>query len=404
MFRFIGREEETMEPGAIRAAAERRRSETVERVRQLVELESPTGDGDAVDAVVDVMAARLQALGAVIARTATPGGSHLVAELPGAGALASAPPALLLGHSDTVWPVGTLIGSPWSAERGVIRGPGSLDMKSGLAIIEAALAVTHELGGDRMPARVVVCCDEEIGSPSFDTVFRQALTGVSCVLGFEAPHPDGGVKVGRWGSTRLRLSVAGRAAHAALDPQNGVSAIDELVDQLLRVREIVADEGGADGGTLLNTGAVSGGGRANVVPDGAEALLGLRFAAPDVERRVLDRILSLAPLRAGAVVEAEILSQRPAWEPGEASAGVVSALARISAELGMPFRAAEARGAADTNLSGAMGVPTIDGLGPIGGGAHALSEHASIDAIVDRVALVAAFLTTAVMPASPAEP
>jgi glutamate carboxypeptidase len=372
--------------------ARARRPAMLKRLRQLVELETPTSDAVASGRAADLLAARYLGLGATVRRHAVDQGTHLVADLPGAGVLATHAPVLLLGHSDTVWAAGTLIEMPWSRDGDVIRGPGSLDMKSGLVIMETALELARS-ARDRRPVRVLVGCDEETGSPTLGPYLAAALDGVACVLGFEAPHPDGALKTGRWGSTRLRVGITGRAAHAALDPEQGVSATDELVDQLHAVRRLVA---GLDDGAsvLLNVGAIEGGGRANVVADAAAALLGLRFRTPEAERTVLDAVASLAPCRAGAAVTTTVLSRRPAWSgDSQADRSLVTALAGVGWRLGLTVTARSARGAADTNQTGAAGVPTVDGLGPAGAGAHARDEHASLESMSERAALVAAFLT-----------
>jgi glutamate carboxypeptidase len=377
-------------------AARARRQLVMERLRHLVELETPTSDADASNHAADLLAARYLDLGATVQRHTVHQGTHLVADLPGTGALATRAPVLLLGHSDTVWAIGTLAEMPWSVDGDIARGPGSQDMKSGLVIIETALELT-ESAPDRRPVRVLVGCDEEIGSPTIGPFLATALEGVACVLGFEAPHPDGALKSGRWGSTRLRVEVRGRAAHAALDPEKGISAIDELVDQLVSVRHLVASLD--EGSVLLNVGAIEGGRQANVVAHAASALLGLRFRTPDAESAVLGALASLTPYREGASITTTVVSQRPAWSgETEAAQSLVMALAEVGKRLGLTVTARSARGAADTNQTGALGVPTIDGLGPVGAGAHARDEHASLSSMTERAALVAAFLTAPEIP------
>jgi glutamate carboxypeptidase len=376
------------------SAIEQRRAQILERFKKLVILETPTSDAEAIDALVVILAERYVELGGKVRLISVEGGSHLVADFAGAGQLASEPPVLLVGHSDTVWPRGTLDEMPWRVDEGTVTGPGNFDMKSGLVIIETVLDVLRETSGDYRPVRVAIACDEEIGSPTFEATFRDALAGVGCVLGFESPHPDGALKTGRYGSTRFELHVDGRAAHAALDPGEGVSAIDELVDQLIAVRAIVdeANASEAEPLVLLNVGAIDGGARANVVPDHAHALIGLRFATPEAEAQVLGRLERLEPVRPRAVLRPQVASRRPAWAAGDATQLLLGRVQAIAAGLGVEITGRVARGAADTNLAGALGIPTLDGFGPTGGGAHARSENSDVESLYERIALLCAFL------------
>ncbi|GIG28222.1 peptidase M20 [Cellulomonas marina] len=382
---------------AVDAGVLARADEAVALLRALVHLESPTGDATAVGEVVALLTATAATLPGARCRTVpSAGGPHLVVDVPGHGAAGALPPVLLVGHADTVWPVGTLDGDvPWREEGDVLAGPGAFDMKSGLVVALTALAVLAEAGLDRRPARLVVVADEEVGSSTGAAVVTEAAEGCAAVLGFEAPHADGALKDARLGSTRVRLVVTGREAHAAVDPEKGVNAVDELVDQLLAVRQRLAAVATEHPGTLLvNAGGVSGGGRANVVPARAEALLGLRFGDADVEREVLGYLEALVPVREGATVAAEVLSHRPTWAPGAASAGLLAAVRAAGAAVGVAVEARPAPGAADTNGTGALGLPTLDGLGPAGGGAHAVTEHLRVTSLLDRVRLVAVLLHT----------
>jgi glutamate carboxypeptidase len=223
------------------------RSRALATLERYVRLETPTGDSENITAFVDQLAARYRDLGGTVALHPVDGGAHLVADFPGTGELAHAASTLLIGHSDTVWPRGTLDGDvPWTNDGTRISGPGAYDMKSGLVVIEEALDLLRATGTDRRPVRVIVTADEEIGSPTSAELLAAAAVGCTTAIGFESPHPSGDVKVGRLGSTRMQVDVAGIAAHAALDPQNGVSAAEEIVDQLVLIRGIVARAAAAD--------------------------------------------------------------------------------------------------------------------------------------------------------------
>ena len=207
------------------------------------------------------------------------------------------------------------------------------------------------------------------------------------VLGLEPPHPGGDLKTGRRGSTRARIEVTGVEAHAALDPDAGANAIDELVDQLIAVRSLAASRP-----VLLNTGTIAGGGRTNVVAGRAHADLGLRFVDPDDEQAVLGALAELRPVRDKARVTSRLLSHRPTWRPGRAGDELLDRIRAVAAGIGQRLDGRPADGAADTNTTGALGRPTVDGLAPRGGGAHARTEWVSVSGIAERTALLTALL------------
>jgi glutamate carboxypeptidase len=379
----------------LRDAAQARAAEMTERVRRYVELETPTGDAEALNAFADRLLARYTELGGVARRIPAPTGDHVAADFPGSPDRAGEAPLLFIGHHDTVWPKGHLTGPmPWrieeSAEHGTLaHGPGAFDMKSGLVVMETALEVAALTGVRHRPVRIVVVADEEIGSPTSNDLVKERAEGAYAALGFESPHPGGALKRGRRGSTRIRLSVLGRAAHAALDPEKGISAIDELVDQLIMVREVIA---GHAHGVLCNVGTLTGGGKTNVVPERASADIGLRFADAAVERAVLAELTAPKPVRAGAEVSTEILSSRPTWVYEGPDDPFSAAVRTAGRRLGQEIDAAPAAGAADTNTVGSLGLPTLDGFGPLGAGAHALHEQIVLSSLPERAALVAAIL------------
>lgn len=369
-----------------RARSESASARLVARLKTLAQIESPSGDVPASTEMADAIAPALADAGAAVERVPSSNGVHLVARIPGRrpGRI------LLLGHSDTVWDRGSISGAvPWRefvTETGVpaIAGPGVFDMKSGIVIIEEALARVNRDDGAHPEIRVVITCDEEIGSPTSTELVRAEAAKATAVIGFESPHPDGALKIGRKGSTRIRLDVQGVEAHAALDPEKGANAIDELLDQLVRVRaQIAAALHRRPDGLLYNLGGIDGGGRANVVPGRASALLGLRFGDPDTESEVVAALLAAGPISPRTSVRASVLSQRPVWLPS----GADEALGRA---LGLPGR--PAAGAADTNTTGALGVATVDGMGPAGGGAHAATEHLLVPSFLSRIDTLHRFL------------
>ncbi|MFC6879546.1 MULTISPECIES: M20/M25/M40 family metallo-hydrolase [Actinomadura] len=361
------------------------------RLREYALAESPSGDADALARCAALVEAGQTAAGGRVRRVPSPAGDHLVASWgpDGPGHL------LVVGHYDTVWPVGRLAGMPYTDDGTTVTGPGVLDMKSGLVALEMALRALASAGiALPAPVRAVVVADEEVGSPTGRAVVEAELDGALAVVGLESPHPDGALKSARRGSTRVALRVRGREAHAALDPDRGVSAIDELLDQLAAVRAAVPD----DGTTMFNIGRVQGGSRANVIAGEAWAELGLRFTDPDAERRMLGVLRDARPFRAGASVEAEILTSRPTW-PDDPANPLLAHLAALGAALGQTVEGRPAAGAGDANLPGSLGLPTLDGLGPRGRGAHAPDERIVLEALPARAALLAALLANPYTPA-----
>ncbi|WP_231974111.1 M20/M25/M40 family metallo-hydrolase [Pseudonocardia sp. HH130630-07] len=320
-------------------------------------------------------------------------GAHLLVEIDGTADRAGEAPVLCLGHHDTVWPAGTLDGPvPLRVAPGpggdVLHGPGVYDMKGGLVVLETAVRALRASGRGHRPIHVCVVADEEVGSPTARDLVRARARDSVAVLGFEPPHPDGALKTARWGSTRLRLTCTGRESHAALAPEDGVSAVDELVDQLVAARALAV----ATPGVLCNAGTLGGGGRTNVVAGHAWCDLGLRFETPAAETAVLDRLAAPEPVRPGAVVRGEILASRPPWPGGPGCAELLALAARAGAACGQDVDGRPARGAADTNLVGDLGVPVLDGLGPQGRGAHAPDEQIRLDSLPERAALVTELL------------
>ena len=342
--------------------------ELIELLRLLVEHESPTGS---TATLRDVLVRLLRDAGA----EATTDGDHIVASI-GTGP----DHVLLLGHFDTVWPIGRLAEAPFTVVGDEATGPGVFDMKGGLVALLLAL---NRLRGKALPrpVRIVLTADEEIGSPDGARVVDAQATGAVAVYALEPPLANGTLKVGRRGVARIRLTVRGREAHAGLDATKGVSAIDELVDQVAALRR-----------SNVNVGTIAGGTRANVVAGHATAELGLRFATPEEEAAIFARIDALTPIRDGATIEVETLSRRPAWEPS-ASAELAGHVRAAAQQLGETIGAAISPGAGDANLTGARGIPTVDGLGPRGHGAHAPDETVELPSIKARGELLAHLLT-----------
>lgn len=366
---------------ALRAAATRLLPAARARLADYVRHETPTGDVAALDALARSLTDRYTELGAVVEEVDSPAGRHVVADW---GKIGHAGHVLLLGHHDTVWPSGQLDTMPYIDDGDTIRGPGVFDMKGGLVAAEMALQLLTEQRLRTRPVRMLVVADEEVGSPHARPLVERTAANAAAVLGLEPPHADGALKTARLGSTRLRIAVSGVEAHAALDPNTGVSAVEELVDQLLRIRQLVAHEPQV----LCNVGTVMGGGRTNVIPGQAQAEIGLRFPDAATEQRVLSTLQALRPVRAHAQVQVKVLTNRPAWSD-DTTARLLETVQTAGAGVGQCVEGRPAAGAADTNITGALGVPTLDGFGPAGRGAHAPEEQIRAHTLSMRAALLA---------------
>ncbi len=356
----------------------------LERLRSYVEHETPTGDAARADALARLLAADLQGAGASVVLHPEPGfGHHVRADLDGAEPTLR--PVVLLGHLDTVHPVGTLAERPFRVEGERVEGPGTFDMKAGLAVIVEALSRLAAAG--RRPRRrvmVLVSCDEEVGSAASRQWLEREAAGAAAALVFEPSLPGGAAKTARRGVATFRLRVHGRAAHAGVDPERGVSAIAELAGQIPAVLSIAAPEIG----TTVNVGTIRGGTASNVVAAAAEAEVDVRFADTAEAERVESALRALRPALPGTTLEIETLGSRP---PLERTAGVVALYERARAaarDAGLDLGEGATGGGSDGSYLASIGIPTLDGLGPQGGGAHAVDEHVLVDDLPRRVALL----------------
>ncbi|MFD6416154.1 M20/M25/M40 family metallo-hydrolase [Streptomyces sp. NPDC060194] len=377
------------DPAELLALARTRGDACLERWERLVALETPSGDADLAAVFGKELAAGLAPTADRVEHPPGPGGDHLVAHWPGRSA--DAGHVLLVAHSDTVFPAGTVAGRPFTlAEDGdTVTGPGVFDMKGSLVAVELAMDLLARTGGaPSRPVRLLVVNDEEIGSPDGSRLVAAHADGAVAVLGLEPPLPGGVLKTGRRGVARIRLSVRGVGAHAGLDAAQGVSAIDELVDQLAALRAVAAGLPDA----ALNVGTVSGGTRANVVAEHAEAEIGLRYATPETEQALLAAAREPRAVRPRAVLSARTLSHRPAWARDPENP-LAAELVALGGPLGLDLSCGTSGGAGDTNLTGALGIPTVDGLGPDGAGAHSEDEWASLSSLLTRGALLASYLS-----------
>jgi glutamate carboxypeptidase len=266
----------------------------------------------------------------------------------------------------------------------VVSGPGVFDMRGGIV---AALAGV-EIAEVERPVRVLLTPDEETGSAGSAALISRRGAEAQLVIVPEPPLPGGALKTARKGQAGYRLSVAGRSAHAGLEPEKGASAIDELVDRLLDVRALARP----DAGTTVNAGVVGGGSAPNVVPASAWVDLDVRATSRAEQERVHRALGRLTAERDGTALELETRISRPPMERTPSIAAAIARAREIAAELGMNLEEGAAGGASDGNLIAPLGTPVLDGLGPEGGGAHALDERVRVDSLIERAALVAALV------------
>ena len=363
-----------------------RESWLLETIEALVAIESPTDDKTAVDRCGAELARRLTELGARIQKiAATTAGDHLRAEF-GDGNRQ----VLLLGHFDTVWPVGQLQRMPLTRIDDELRGPGVLDMKAGISIAMLATRALFDIAPpDGMRVVMLWTTDEETGSRTSRAVLETEARQSEAVLVLEPALPGGVLKTSRKGCGEYELVVRGRPAHAGVDPTKGISAIRELARQILAI-ETFQD---LSRGVSVNVGIISGGSRPNVVPSDARAVIDVRAPTKADANRIDAAMRSLTPQINGAHLEVHGGFGRPPMERTAGVARLFSLAQQVGSALGQRIAEGTTGGGSDGNFSAALGIPTLDGLGAIGDGAHALHEHVVTSALAPRAALVSGLLS-----------
>jgi glutamate carboxypeptidase len=323
------------------------------------------------------MGHELEALGASVTLLE---GDHLCAELSGADER-----LLLLGHTDTVWPLGTLASMPFRLDDERAYGPGVYDMKGCLVVLLEAIRLA---GADRRALRVFLTADEEMGSATGRVWIEEAADRVAAALVVEPPGPDGNLKTARKGLGRFRLTVSGRPAHAGTHREEGASAIEELAHQVLALHALNDDEQGIS----VNVGVVGGGTSENVVAAEAEAKVDVRIVHAADRDRIERTLRELRPTIEGTTLAVDGGWTRPPLEPSEGSSALFEQARRYGAELGLDLQESSSGGGSDGNIVGALGVPVLDGLGVEGGGAHAPDEHVAVASLPVRAKLLAQLL------------
>jgi glutamate carboxypeptidase len=363
-----------------------RTEEMLDLLRRLVELESPSTDKAATDRIGRFVAQVAREAGASV--TLVPQecrGDHVLARWgEGEGGF------LLLCHLDTVWPVGTLAERPWRVEGESAFGPGCLDDKASVVVVLAALRGLADLGlAPSRPVTAFFNSDEEVGSRSSRPLIEAEAARAGVVFCVEPATPDGFLKVWRKGTARYVVTALGKAVHAGADHDKGVNAIAELAHQILRLQGMTDYAVG----TTVNVGWVRGGTRTNIVPDRAEARVDVRVRTVAEGNRMVAAFDGLQPVLPGARLTVEGGLSRPPMEESPVTLEPFRRAQEIAVDLGLTLTAGGSGGASDGNFTAAMGMPTLDGLGAVGDGAHSIGEYVLIPSLAERAALMAALLS-----------
>ncbi|PHK94633.1 carboxypeptidase [Pseudoroseomonas rhizosphaerae] len=362
----------------------------LEGLRPWVECESPTFDAAAVNRMMSLAARDLAVLGARVERI--PGrmglGDCVRARFPHPdGEMEGG--ILVLAHLDTVHPVGTLGALPFRVEGDRAFGPGICDMKGGTFIALQAVAAMMQAGiATRRPVTFLLTSDEEIGSPSTRDLIEAEAARHEVVLVPEPARPDGGVVTGRYAIARFNLRTTGRPSHAGSALSDGRSAIREMCRQVLAIEAMTTEA------CTFSVGVLHGGQWVNCVATHCDAeALTMAKRQEDLDHAV-ERMLALSASADDVRLEVRRGVTRPVWEPDASTMGLYRTAQGLAAKLGFAISHQSAGGGSDGNFTGAMGIPTLDGLGVRGAGIHTLQEHLLIDSLVPRARLFAGLLAS----------
>lgn len=364
----------------------------VDTIQQLVEIESPSDVKAAVDRMGTVVASRFSELGGKVrVHLAEEVGNHVQVNFATRSSRGQKP-VLLLGHMDTVYPIGTIAKMRFRTSKGQVRGPGVADMKAGIALalhaIEALLR--WHCGKLPRPVNLLFVSDEEIGSESSRPVTEELARQSAAVLVLEpAQGAEGAVKTARKGVGGYRLQVEGRAAHAGLDPSAGQNAVVELARQVCAI----SDFGDLSRGISVSVGKIAGGTRVNVVPAEATAWIDIRVASKQDGAELHRKLTSLKPFNLQCKLTISGGLNRPPMERTKGVAGLYEKARAIARDLGWDLPEAAVGGGSDGNFTAALGIPTLDGLGAVGGGAHSPGEFVAISELPRRATLLAGLIS-----------
>lgn len=355
-------------------------------LRRLVELESPSDNKPAVDALGRFLESELVRFGGKVSFVPQEkSGNHLKAVFAGN----SGRPILLLGHLDTVWPLDTLGSMPFRVEGARAFGPGIYDMKAGIVMIIFALRALAAARAEHPPVLVLLDSDEEIGSPTGRPLVEATAKECQAVLVLEPSQgPTGHLKTARKGVGDYTVRVRGRASHAGVDFEKGRSAIVELARQILEVTRFTD----ISRGITVNPGVIHGGTRSNVVPAEAWVEVDIRIARAADAQELEHKFQRLKPFDPDCSLQVTGGLNRPPMERTEGTARLFHLAKELGGRLGMMLDEASTGGGSDGNFTSALGIPTLDGLGAVGEGAHAVDESIVVEELPRRTALLACLI------------
>ncbi len=376
---------------ALHTIAERNLPRFLAELEELVNIDCGSYTPDGVNRVADLVEARLADLGASVQRMPhePEDGSRQLGDLVIGTLEGGGPRVMLIGHMDTVFDPGTAAERPYRSDGDRAFGPGVTDMKAGLLAGLHAIAALHE--ADVRPAITFVANpDEEIGSPFSTPFIRTLAPDHDAVLVLECARANGDIVSARKGIADFHVSLHGRAAHAGVEPEKGRSAILEAAHQVLALHEL----NGRWPTVTVNAGVIHGGTRPNVVAERCELQVDLRAATADAFDAAAAEVerITATPTVEGVVTELERIAGHPPMEKGAASGRLVTLATTIAGELGFALRDAATGGASDANTTSALGIPTLDGLGPVGGDDHSVDEWLDLASVVPRIALLAGLI------------
>jgi glutamate carboxypeptidase len=369
------------------AFCQQHESEMLSLLRKMVEIESPSDDKAAVDRMGSFLAEAFETLGGQV--TFYPqevAGNHLKAEFAGS----SGKPVLLLGHFDTVWPMGTLAKMPFHIQDGRAFGPGVYDMKAGIAMMIFALRALKASGHNgHRPVTILLDTDEEVGSTTGRPVVESTAKDCEAVLVLEPSQgPQGHLKTSRKGVGDITIRVRGRASHSGVDFEKGQSAIVELAHQLLEIVKFTDPSRGI----TVNPGVIQGGTRSNVVAAEAWAEVDLRVAHAADAALLEQKFAALKPFNPECSIEISGGMNRPPMERTQGTVRLFGIAQEIAGSIGLEIAESSTGGGSDGNFTSALGIPTLDGLGALGEGAHATNESVVIQQLPQRTALLAGLI------------
>ncbi len=352
-------------------------------IEAIVNIESPSRNASQVAksaAMLESIIQRVALRSSVLVDSAV--GPHVLVPARGAARI------LLLGHHDTVHPIGTLAVRPFSNDGKVLRGPGVFDMATGIVQAIYAMAVLESSGVDTSRIEMLWTSDEEIGSSTSRALIEeraQALGKNGAVLVLEPSANDGALKIARKGTGTFDVRIAGRASHAGLEPEKGINALLELAHQVQRISTF----GNAELGTTVTPTVASAGTTDNTVPAEAHVLVDARVVVPEEKIRVEKLMSSLVPVVPGASISVSGSLHRPPMHSSMSEELFALAVESQRAVNGESINGVSVGGGSDGNFTAALGIRTLDGLGAVGAGAHGETEHVVVESIAPRIALLA---------------